>query len=37
VKYDMIKKVQRGFYELVDRVIESCIAKNYGNVKASAL
>jgi len=37
VKYDMIKKVQRGVYELVDRVIESCIAKNYGNVKASAL
>jgi len=29
MKYDAIRKVGRGVYELVDKVIESCIAKSY--------
>ena len=30
IKYDAIRKVQRGVYELVDSVVSACIARNYG-------
>jgi len=29
IKYDVIRKVQRGLYEMGDKVVARCIAKNY--------